>query len=196
MKKTFLLTALLVACSIFILNTGCVGDDVIGDPSKVKWEQVKNIDELKGTWKSETDTLIFPKMINNKEYLHIINNPTDDTTKWNVYIYKNNLTVDEAWAKRYAAISEVYGVPYPISDSNGTEQGVKVKLKNKTSKTTGTFESTLETLIPETIVDKNLSFFSLSPDKKFLRESGTFRFYSNKISNIYEEEKIYSLVQE
>lgn len=197
--KQSLLIPLFILSSIFVFFTaGCVGDNIDPDhPYKnVKWQEIKNIEELKGTWESEVDTIIFPKTIKGKDYVHIIENPTDDSYKWNVYIAKNNLTVDEAWAKRYAAIEEVYGTAYPISDSNGTEKGLKIKLKGKKSSTVGIFESTLETLIPEIIADKNLGYFTLSPDKKMLRISGTFRFYSNKFRNSFVGERVYTLVED
>lgn len=186
--------------SLTALFTGCTGGSTNAIPfdpehpyANIEWETIKNIDELSGTWISEDDKLIFPKTIQNKDYLHLINNPTDDSTAWNNYISKNNLTVQQAWNKRFAAISEVYGVNYPLSDENGTEKGVKVTLQNQYSNTVGKFQSTLEMLIPETIVDKNLSFFMLSPDKKLLKVSGIFRFYSSKFENISIDEKIYKI---
>lgn len=195
MKKTFLALSLVLASLLVFVNTGCVGDGFDPDHpyANVKWQEIKSIDELKGKWVSDFNTIIFPKTLKGKDYIHIIEKPTDDSYKWNNYIAKYNLTVDQAWAKRYAAIAEVYGVAYPLSDANGTEKGIKVKLKGKTTNKTGIFESTLETLIPEVIADKNLSYFTLSPDKKHLRISGTFRYYSNKFTNSFIGERIYTL---
>lgn len=186
---------------VFILSlfiTACKSTSTDGEinVSKIKWVSVTSIDQLKGQWKSEEVTITFPKLFDGKEYLLIANAQTDDSDLWSAYAQKKGVSVKDLWEKRYAACNAIYGKNYPLSDANGCQQGIKFSEPYFLNKYLMRVQSHIETLISEEIIYKNLSFFMISNDGKYLKESGTFRFYSSKIQNIYVQEQILTLVEE
>lgn len=188
---------LLAAVPAFVLGmTGCASDEIIpmddkDAMEKIDWQNITYLDELKGTWISEDKTIIFPFTADKTDYMLIRFNTTNDSAQWVKYALSKHVSLKDVWQKRFAAIAEIYGVRYPIADSNGTQKGVKVRCVEIRNDYDGHFESNVEYLIPETILEKNLLIFKKSPDGKYLRESGVFRFYSNLFKNESTELRYY-----
>ncbi|MCQ2589626.1 MAG: hypothetical protein MJ179_04305 [Treponema sp.] len=177
--------------------TGCksTGGLQANDEETEVWQPVKSIDQLKGTWISDEATIIFPKNLDNQEYLLLREKDNDDSTKWMNYAKKYNIPIKQAWAKRYGALAEVYGINYPLSDSNGTQRGIKFSTPKIFTDYYVEVITRTETLIPEEIIFKNLSIFSISKDGTQLKQNGTFRYFSSVFKNEYVEERIFSKVE-
>lgn len=195
MIKKLILGISLILCLFITACTSTSGEGEI-NTSKIKWVPVNSIDQLKGQWKNDETQIIFPKSFDGKEYLLMTEPKTDDSELWSNYSVKKGVPVRELWQKKYAACNEIYKKNYPLSDSNGCQQGIKFSEPIFMNKYLMKVQSHVETLVPEDIIFKNLSFFSVSQDGKYLKESGTFRFYSVKIQNMYVEERIFTLVEE
>lgn len=182
---------------LFLEGCGSTPSGNSGNKDDKNWTTVSKIDDLSGTWVSEDGiTLVFPKKLDGKEYLHIIESTSDDSALWNAYAINNGVATRDLWDKRYAAACQIYGENYPIADENGTQKGIKFLQPTFLNKYNMKIQSRIEMLVAEDIIYKNLSLFSLSKDGKKLKQSGTFRFYSSKFKNEYIEERIFNLVIE
>lgn len=193
MKKIIL--TVLISFTLLYLFSGCKSAGNVNSDQSGQWIAVNNIDQLTGIWEDENGSLEFPKILDNKEYLLVMGQQNDDSKLWMDYSKKHNIPVKQAYAKKFAALGDVYGINYPISDSNGTQRGIKFYTPKIYTDYYVEILTRIDTLIPEEILYKNLSIFSLSKDGTQLKESGTFRFYSSKFQNEYIEERIFTKKQ-
>ena len=148
--------------------------------SKVKWNKATALSNLEGKWVGDEFTIIYPYKIGATDYFLIRYNETDDSYKWLAYANGTNITIENAWSKRFAAIPYIYHENYPLSDANGIQKGVKVRRPTSVQ-----FVSNVEILIPEGTVIKNLDVFSTGElkDSSLLKLDGTFRFFSSIFQN-------------
>lgn len=187
-KKSFLILAVVFLSLIF---AACKTTSSVEDTNE-QWIPVTNIDQLRGTWFCDEGRIIFPQEFQNEEYLLIVGKEVDDSKLWMNYASKYNIPIKQAWAKRYAAIAEVYGINYPLVDSNKIQRGIKFSTPKIFTDYYIEVITHMDTLIPEDVVFKNLGFFYISKDGSQLKTSGTFRYFSSKFKNDYVEEQIYT----
>lgn len=188
MKKSLL--CIIISTFLLIALSGCKSTENVNHDNEDNWMPVTNIDQLKGIWEDENGRVEFPKTLDNKEYLLVMGQQNDDSKLWMDYSKKYNIPVKQTWAKKYAALGDIYGINYPIADANGTQRGIKFYTPKIFTDYYVEVITRIDTLIPEEIIFKNLTFFSISKDGTQLKESGTFRFYSSKFQNEYVEERI------
>lgn len=188
MKKSFLYLFLSAILTLSIISCGNTTGKV--EDTEEQWIAVTSMDQLKGIWEDENGKIEFPKKLENTDYLLITGPQIDDSDLWMNYAKQHNILAKQVWAKKYAAIAEIYGVNYPIADSNGTQRGIKFLTPKIFTDYYIEVITHTDTLIPEEIIYKNLPFFSISKDGTKLKESGTFRYYSSQFKNEYVEERI------
>lgn len=199
MKKNKLykvIALLILSISIIGCETGKVDNgqnDNTSDPyKKIKFEPISSLDDLKGTWELNGKFISYPITIDGIDYLQVKYPTTSDDSLWTTYAANHKIKLIDLWEKRFAAISDIYKKDSPIADENGTQAGYKVRKLVIYGDYSGSFESNYYYLIPETIVQKNLQFFSKSADNKYLKESGSFRFYSSKFNTISVNNDVFS----
>lgn len=148
--------------------------------AKVKWNKAEALSNLEGKWVGEDFTIIYPYKIGTTDYFLIRYNETDDSYKWLAYANGTNITIENAWNKRFAAIPYIYHEDYPLADANGIQKGVKVRRPTSVQ-----FVSNVEILIPEATIMKNLDIFSWADTKDYslLKLDGTFRYFSSVFQN-------------
>ena len=155
------------------------------------WREIRTLDELTGIWNSEKGTYTYPFELDGKEYLKFQYAPTRDDYWWLKSASQQGIPLKQLWEKRFAAMSEIYNQELPSSDENGIQYGLKFK-SDFSNGFNPIIISQREILIPEKILDKNLSFFMISEDNNYLCESGTFRYYSDRFQNRKAERVLYT----
>ncbi|MCR4899359.1 MAG: patatin-like phospholipase family protein [Treponema sp.] len=154
----------------------------------VTWKNLNHLDELTGIWVTPKGTLEFPYMLDGIEYLSITQEEKDDTLKWEEFAKEKMLSFEEVWENRFIYLSEIYGTDYPLSDENGTQLGIKLKLENYGTLEKRIVTSSQQLLITSDLVSRNLAFFKLSEDGTKINTEGIFRFFSRSFMNMSGEQ--------
>ncbi len=145
---------------------------------KIKWLPVSSLSELEGTWEGTDFTIIYPYKIESTDYFLIRYNQTDDSQKWIAYANSTGIPLETVWNKRFGVLKDIYGKDYPLADENKIESGLKLKHPSVTK-----FYSTLEILIPEASIQKNINIFATTKNKDLLKLEGTYRYFSSVFPN-------------
>ena len=153
------------------------------DGKELPWHTLASIDELTGTWTSESGfTINYPDFsLDGEEPMFSILFPEEnDSQNWISYAENNYTTLEVLWAKNAAYRAAIDGDI--LSDENGTQAGYL--LNAETWSISGntyilTISRRMMIFIPEKIVRDNAASISISPDGKKLSLAAPFHFFSN-----------------
>ena len=138
-----------------------------------KWEKIYSLDEITGLWISDSgEEYEWPFVLNRKTYFRYAGKEIDVTEGFVNYAKSHNMDFEYLWAHRFAYLSHIYlmplqdgrQVPSPFSDSNGNQQGFKLRADyNRPYNDKIRFRIYLHTeiLVPERIARNNTSFFMI-----------------------------------
>lgn len=141
--------------SVFLFS--CKATEIEKPVQEEIWNELSDFDQIKGIWISDSDIIIQSDFVlNDKHYFRVAFSNNDDTWKWENCARNHFTDLEKIWNKRFSYISEVYGMPLPVSDNRGCEYGVKLYIDD------GTVISRFEYLIPMEIIREHPEFFMVS----------------------------------
>ncbi|MCR4734837.1 MAG: hypothetical protein K5829_07540 [Treponema sp.] len=149
-----------------------------------------SLEDLIGLWISENGEYEYPFLLGNKKYIRFANSATDDTEIWEEFAASHGMDLKTLWKKRFSFLPYIY-VPegykdtIPLSDSHGSEYGIKTFIQD------GRIFSRKEMIIPEKILITNLRYFLLSQDEKSFKEDGTFYLASDVLNDLTADGTLY-----
>lgn len=141
---------------ILLLAVLCLASCKLFEKPKV--EPVTEISQLEGYWKFKEYDFSFPYVTNGKTYAIVTSPNLDEWTLWDEYARKKNLTVEELFQKKAAAINAIYNKEYPYED----EDGVVFTRDAAYMKDAEMVFSTEVVLVPEEIVKQHLDMFTMT----------------------------------
>lgn len=159
------------------------GAKVRDDGKELPWHTLASLDELTGTWTSDSGcTICYPdySLDTAKPMISISFPEENDNSRWKAYADRNNTTMETLWEKKAAYRSAIDGEI--LTDENGTQAGYVLIPKMIESRYFNPILSIYRKLfifVPEKIIRDNAASISVSPDGKKISLIAQLRFFSD-----------------